>query len=112
MDLLVPPGEGEVGIYPARPPGDKGEEQYAYSGAFNLYSARLHLTPLRDEEEVRRFLQSPDRSLVLGASDAIEKIGGLPPDACVSPAGRTGRTRMMFLTNFPVIGLGSSDEGD
>ncbi len=112
MDLLVPPGAGEVGIYPARPPGSKGEEQYAYSGAFGLYSKRLYLTPLRDEKELKRFLASPAMRLVLGASDAIDKVDGLPPDACKTPAGRTGRTRMTFLTNFLVVGLGHPDEGD
>jgi 4-amino-4-deoxy-L-arabinose transferase-like glycosyltransferase len=112
MDLLVPPGTGEVGIYPARPPGSKGEEQYAYSGAFHLYSRRLYLTPLRDEEELKRFLGSPERRLVLGSSDAIEKVGALAPDICKVPAGRTGRTRMTFLTNFLVVGLGHPDEGD
>jgi hypothetical protein len=112
MDRLVPPGEGEVGIYPARPPAEKGEGQYAYSGAFNVYSARLRLTPLPDEEAVRRFLASPGRRGVLGSADAIGKIGGLPPDASKVPAGRTGRTRMTLLTNFLVIGLGGGIEDD
>jgi len=113
MDQSVRPGEGEVGLYPTRRPGRPGEEQYAYSGGFNLYSARLRLVPLADEEEVRRFLASPERRLVLGAHDAIEAIGGLPAEASKVPAGRTGRTRMMFLTNFPVIVLGGgADEED
>jgi len=113
MDRLVPPGEGEVGLYPTRRPGRPGEEQYAYSGGFNLYSARLRLVPLADEEEVRRFLASPERRLVLGAKDAIDSIGGLPPEASKVPAGRTGRTRMMFLTNLLVVGLGGGvDEED
>lgn len=99
MDRRVPPGTGDVGIYPARPPGSKGEEQYAYSGAFNLYSARLHLTPLRSREDLRGFLASPGRRLVLTSRREGDALG-LPPDVRVAHAGRVGRTEMVFLTNF------------
>lgn len=106
MDTLLPPGEGEVGIYPARPPGSKGEEQYAYSGAFNVYSVRLRFVPLRDPAELKRFLASPERRLVLAGKTFVDALGDLGPDVWDSPAGRTGRSEMRFLTNFLVPGLG------
>jgi hypothetical protein len=104
MDRLLPPGAGEVGIYPARPPGSRGEGQYAFSGAFNLYSRRLYLTPLRDEPELMRFLASPGRRLVLAGWDAAGEIGDLPPDVHKIAAGGTGRTQLAFLANFPLEG--------
>ena len=101
MDRLVPPGDGEVGIYPARPPAEKGEEQYAYSGAFNVYSKRLRFVPLHDADELRRFLASPARRLVVAGKTFVDALGELPKDVSDSPAGRTGRSEMRFLTNFP-----------
>jgi 4-amino-4-deoxy-L-arabinose transferase-like glycosyltransferase len=101
MDRLVPPGEGEVGIYPARPPAEKGEEQYAYSGAFNVYSKRLRFVPLHDAQELRKFLASPGRRLVVAGKTFLDTLGELPKDVSDSPAGRTGRSEMRFLTNFP-----------
>jgi 4-amino-4-deoxy-L-arabinose transferase-like glycosyltransferase len=106
MDALLPPGEGEVGIYPARPPAELGGAQYAYSGAFNVYSARIRFVPLRDEEELREFLASPERRLVLAGETFVDELGELPPEVWDSPAGRTGRNEMRFLTNFLVVGLG------
>lgn len=101
MDRRLPPGTGEVGIYTARPPGGRGEEMYAYSGAFNVYSARLYLTPLRDAEDVARFLASPERRLVLAAWGAVEKgLPVLPAGVRRIPAGRSGRAEMIFLVNF------------
>jgi hypothetical protein len=95
MDELLPPGEGEVGIYPARPAAELGEEQYAYSGAFNVYSKRLRLTPLRDADELRAFLAGPGRRLVLAGK--VREIGELPPNVRREGAEGAGRGRLMFL---------------
>jgi 4-amino-4-deoxy-L-arabinose transferase-like glycosyltransferase len=101
MDRLLPPGAGEVGIYPARPPGSRGAEQYAYSGGFNLYSARLRLTPLRDEAEAARFLAAPGKRLVLTRARAVEEgFPALPPGVRRVEAGRAGGSEMVFLVNF------------
>jgi 4-amino-4-deoxy-L-arabinose transferase-like glycosyltransferase len=96
MDALVPPGQGEAGIYPAVPPGTRGEGEYAYAGAFNIYSSRLYLTPLRDAEEVRRFLASPGRRIVVAGAKSADGLGALPPGVHRSAAGA-----MVLLTNFP-----------
>ena len=94
----MPPGSGEIGIYPARPPAEKGVEQYAYSGAYNAYSARLRFVPLRDAEELRAFLAAPGRRLVVAARSF--GLPQLPPGVGTIAAGRVDRTEMVFLVNF------------
>lgn len=98
MDRLVPPGAGEVGIYPARPPAEKGVEQYAYSGAYNAYSERLRFEPLRDEEGLLSFLAAPGRRLVLAARGL--GLPPLPPGVRAVDTGRVDRAEMVFLVNF------------
>jgi hypothetical protein len=101
MERLVPPGAGEVGIYPARPPSHRGEAQYSYSGAFNVYSKRLLLTRLADEAAVARFLAEPGRRLVLAGQRAVKTgFPELPPGVREIPAGRVDRTEIVFLVNF------------
>lgn len=97
MDRLVPPGQGEVGIYPARPPAAKGVEQYAYSGAYNAYSVRLRFDPLRDEGGLSSFLAAPGRRLVVAARSLLPP---LPPGVRTIDAGRVDRAEMVFLVNF------------
>jgi 4-amino-4-deoxy-L-arabinose transferase-like glycosyltransferase len=59
---LVPEGEGEVALYP--------EE---YSGAYNLYTGRLHMPVLSGPEAVAAFLRQPGRRAVVTTDEVYDQ---------------------------------------
>jgi 4-amino-4-deoxy-L-arabinose transferase-like glycosyltransferase len=97
IDALLPPGTGEVALYPED-----------YFGAFNLYSRRLRLTQLRSVRDATSLLSGPTPAIVvlsrraLGRPDAHGNSfsRGLPENVRRVRAGQVGRSSITLLVNF------------
>jgi len=89
MDALVPPGQGEIALYP-----------YALNGAYNVYSKRLTLRQLREPEELHAFLGAPEHRLVVTTEPAYAALADHASIRRVVVAGRDGKTPILLLLNF------------
>ena len=97
MDALMP--DGEVALFS----GDRRGAAEFFNGAYNLYSRRLTFPVLRTAAEVNQFLAGGGHRLVLLPESASHVV---PGTANVTPAGRVGKSVMLFALNFRVSGRG------
>jgi 4-amino-4-deoxy-L-arabinose transferase-like glycosyltransferase len=97
IDAMLPPGTGEVAVYPE-----------VYFGAFNLYSRRLRLTQLRSVRDAARLLSGPAPALVILSRRALAQPDAegntfsraLPANVRRLRAGQVGRSSISLLVNF------------
>jgi hypothetical protein len=87
LNRIAPIGESAVALYPN-----------GHSGAFHLYTGRVHMPVLEDAREIDPFLAGPGRRVVLMTEDIYrrdrEAIG---QPYTLTPAGFVGHSRIVLL---------------
>jgi hypothetical protein len=92
LERYLGPASGELALFGGN-----------FSGAYNLYTGRLHIPVLEDARAVAEFLAGDGRRIVLAS---VEDYEGRALSTVLGPQARliddeaVGRRRIVFLANF------------